>query len=1199
MKNLRIYKWEGTYPVSQTAVCGNGSGMAAPVSIISQTTATNNEIASGLLCAESFARRTRGPLQLFLMLMLGLFATNLSDKLYAQEFRATITGNLTDSSGSVISGASITAVNVDTRVAYSAKSNHQGIYSVGFILPGTYTVTVSAASFQTVVYNKVVLDSAQQLGLNVTLKPGNVREQIVVTAGSVDLDTESASTGGVLDQVTVENMPSSGLMVWDDVMFTQGIRIASGLGFNLTPRNNSGVYAVSGQTRPVFYMNGAPVSDQGSWYFSPSQAAVQQVQAGVMPYDSQYGRTGGGAFNTNIKNGTDRYHGSIYDYYENAEWMHANSWKNNLNGTPKPRGTRNTWGAQIGGPILKNKMFVFGSYEGYKSTSPGIISSTVPTADESQGNFAGTGYTIYDPFSTKCVTKNPSGGCTTYGRTAFPNNAIPLANQSPIGKAILAMYPAPNQPGLVDNYLISNPKTIGYQQYIGRLDERFSDKASMYGIYTYQHNTDITGGNGFKNSSYSGTIPTSTNYNVILDLTHILSASTVLDLKASYGHTTSMTITGRAIQDNFLASNLGFNMPTVGTTSHQNIVPNMTVTGATKLFGNTQNGSANADADFSGSITQLLGRHNLHYGAEFMDIQAAPTGILGTPNGSFTFNSVYTQGNPLKAKTGEGNAFASILLGIPSSGSVTWVVPTFVTVHYYGAFFQDDFKARPNLTLNVGLRWDVNKSPRDRHDRINAGFCLTCTNPYTGNIDYTAPSGLQNPLLGGYQFAGVNGSPSEPYKVQWNNWQPRVGFSWAALPNTVIRGGYGVYDAWQNLGVDQQGFSQTTTYIASLDGGLTPANYLNSGTPYPSGAIAPTGAASGLGTNAGNSISYSNSNRLIPMTQHWSIGVQQRLPGALLLDVQYQGTNVRHLPVTRSLGVVSTAKQQACNVDISLCNANVANPFYGVLAANTNLGASSTIPRWKLERAYPLFDGVTERDAPIGDSHYNALTVRVRRNVKSLHLVFNYAYSNWIDRNSYLNTGSFQDASLWKGLDPNDVRNHFNANLVYPLPSTRKAGVVGALLNHWMFASTFIWETGNPLQLPGAELTGAPGCTSYAPAGGQTRAHWFNNNVSCWTNLGAWQPRTTPQYIGFLRDPSRWIWNPAINKEFALPRKGMYAKFRVDATNGANHPNFGSPSIAIATPPAFSPTTSWTGFGTLPNSAGNPRYYMASLKIVF
>jgi hypothetical protein len=1117
--------------------------------------------------------------------------------MFAQEFRASITGEVDDSTGAVIPGASVTAVNVDTRVAYSAQSDNRGSYSVLYILPGTYTVTVKAEHFETMVYNKVVLDSAQQLGLNVKLKPGVVAEEVIVTTEPVDLDTVSATTGGVIDQAKVENMPSAGLMVWDDVAFTEGIRSASTNVFNLTPRNNANVYAVSGEQTDenVFYMNGAPMSDQGSWYFTPNQSAVQQLQASAMPYDAQYGRTGGGAFNTNLKDGTNQYHGSVYDYYGNKA-LNANTWINNLSGLPNVVNTRNTWGVESGGPIRKNKTFYFGSYEGFKQNEPGVAKDTVPTASELTGNFEGSGYTIYDPTSTTCVTKNSSGGCTTYGRTAFMDDKIPSGAISSIGQAILTMYPAPNQPGQTNNYVITWPTNYRYTQYIGRVDQSFSAKTRVYGIYTHESDFDQTAGNGFTNVAYTGKTATQQNYNVILDLTHILSSSIVLDLKSSYGHTNALTVTGNALQENFQGSKIGLTMPVVNTTSHQNIIPALTVTGATALFGNTENGTADADADFSGSITQLIGRHSLHYGAEFMDIQTAPTGIAGTPNGTFTFNSAFTQGNPNKAVTGQGNEFADILLGYPASGSVTWNEPTFVTVHYYGAFVQDTYHVNPKLILTLGLRWDVNKSPRDRHNRINDGFCLTCTNPYTSQINFGVAPGLQNPLLGGLEFAGVSGSPAEPYKVEWNDWQPRIGFSWAALRNTVVRGGYGIYYPWETLDTDDIGFSQTTSYVASLDGNLTPSSSFLSGTPYPTGAIAPTGAAQGLGTDVGNAISFNNTQRRLRTTQHWSLGFQRRVPGSIVLDVEYLGTNVQHIPITTSLGVISTALQQQCDVDLSVCNTNVKNPFYGVLAANTSLGASSTIPAWELMRAYPLFNGVSELRVPAGSSHYNGLDVRVERRVKSLNFVFNYTYSNWMDRDSYLNNGNFRDAAPTKELDPDDRRNYLDLNLVYPLPSIHRGGVLGALANHWLFDSSVLWGTGGPLQLPAADFT----CSSYAPQGGQTRAHWFNNDESCWRNLGTWEARTTPMYIGFLRDPSFVLWNPAIHKQFALPWREMFVQFRMEALNGANHPTWGAPSIANGTPPAFSPSTSWTGFGTLPTTA-NPvqRQIIASLKIIF
>jgi hypothetical protein len=280
----------------------------------------------------------------------------------------------------------------------------------------------------------------------------------------------------------------------------------------------------------------------------------------------------------------------------------------------------------------------------------------------------------------------------------------------------------------------------------------------------------------------------------------------------------------------------------------------------------------------------------------------------------------------------------------------------------------------------------------------------------------------------------------------------------------------------------------------------------------------------------------------------------------------------------------------------AVCNTNVANPFYGVLPTAVALGASSTIPSWELMRPYPLFGGIQDNNAPSGVSRYNSLNVRVERTVENLNFVFNYAYSNWMDKNSYLNNGDFRDATLWKGLDPADRRNFVDANIVYPLPSTSRKGVLGALVNGWMTDSLLVWGTGFPLALPSAAFS----CPSLAPVGGQTRAQWFNNDESCWTSLTTWQPRTTPLQIGFLRDPQFLLWNQAFHKQFALKHEGMFVQFRMEAQNAPNHPTFGAPSVANATPPAYSPTTSWTGFGTLPTGQNNnSRAILSSLRIIF
>lgn len=1154
---------------------------------------TRARIATSLLARRDL---TGTGLPLFLVLIFALFMLASPRSLRAQDFRASLSGVVSDSSGAVISGAEIVAVDNQTQVHYTAKTNGQGAYTMLYVLPGTYTVTVSAANFQKVVYSQVKLDSSQKLGLNVSLKPGSVAQQITVTAGPVDLETMSASMGGVVDQLRVENMPSTGRQVFDDADFVQGSHIVGVNSFNNTLRNNGTLYAISGEQTDenIFYINGFPVSDLGSWYIAPNQNAVRQVQVSVMPYDAQYGRTGGGVLSANVKGGTNRFHGAIYEYFGNSV-LNSNTSINNLSGLPKAANNRSIFGGSIGGPIRKGKIFFYGSYEGFRQYAPGTAETTVPTDAWREGNFQDSGYTVYDPTSTVCKTYNASGGCTQYTRTEFPDDTIPSNMISPIGQAILAMYPEPNKPGTSENYVAPSPNTYSYDQYIARLDDAISENTRAYGMFMLQNDGATGSGNTFSNDAYSGTDTTSRYWNVSLDLSHVFSPKTVLDVKATYGHNYGITTTGVAIGNNFLASKLGFNMPAVSTTSHQDITPTFAVTNMASLFGNTANGTANAYADFSGSITQQLGRHSLHYGVEFMDIQQSPTGVLGQPNGAFTFGLNFSQQNPLKAATGSGNSIADVLMGFPTSGSLSWNTPTFITMHYYGAYLQDTWQVLPTLTVTGGLRWDIDTSPRDRHNRINAGFCLTCTNPYTSQINYANAPTLQNPLLGGLQFAGVNGSPSAPFKNYWNHWQPRVGFSWGARPNTVLRGGYGIFFPWAPVAVDNIGFSQTTSYTASLDGNLTPSNYLKSGTPYPSGAIEPSGASLGLQTNAGNSVSYNNTSRRLRMTQHWSLDVQQKLPWGLLMDLGYLGNNVHAIPITQSLNVIPAALQQACNADISLCNTNVSNPFYGVLASNSTLGASPTIPKWELERAFPLFSGVSEQRVPAGSSHFNSLAVRVERRVHTLDFVFNYAFSNWMDRLDYLNSGNFQDPDPTSMLDSNDVRNVFTLNAVYSLPSTHKRGVVGALLNGWMFGSTFIHYTGTPLSLPAADFS----CGSLVPTGGQTRAHWFNNDESCWSNLGTWERRTLPLRIGYLRNPAITQWNPAFHKQFVLWRETT-AQFRLEALNGANHPTFGGPREALNTPPSFSAATNWVGFGTMPTQQNNvPRTMIASLQINF
>jgi hypothetical protein len=1127
---------------------------------------------------------------------------------FAQEFRATVTGQVSDSSGAPVPAATVTAVQQDTNQAYTAKSNAAGVFSVEYVNPGQYKVTVEATGFSAQVYPNVTLAAGQTLNLNVTLKVGSVHEQVTVEASPGLLDTASAASGGAIDQTKVETLPSdNGRSVWANVEFTQGVR-STGYGdivsYVFNPSGVGGNISFNGSPtgQSTYYVNGAPVSPQGTVQFTPQADSVEEVEA-VGDSGAQYGPGAGGTFTSVIKQGTNQFHGSAFDYLSN-KLINANAWANNLTGLPRAANTHNDFGGTVGGPIRKDKTFFFFGFEAERTDQPQSSTDSVPTAAMRAGNFTGTGYTIYDPATVTCA-QTSGAGCSRYSRDAFPNDTVPQSRVSPIGAAIMNLYPNPTGPGVASNFSAQSPRYTNYTQYIGRADHYFSEANRLSGVFSYQSTLlALTTSNSFPGVGTIDTQPTSHDANGMLDFTHTFSSSMLADIRLSFGRYTSFSVAGIAVQDNYSVP--GLTMPFVPTTPHQNIAPSITFgNGYTSMIGNTANGTVNNYWQFSPVLSQVKGRHNLRYGFQFMDIQTGASGIPGSPNGTFAFSGVWTQQNPLTAAAGSGNSLADLLLGYPASGSVDWSINTLVAYHYYAGYVQDDFKVSRTLTLNLGLRWDAYTSPTERHDDINGSFCFTCTNPYSAQINYAAYPTLQNPLLGGATFTGVS-APRDPYNVKLDQFQPRFGLAWAITPGTVLRAGFGIFYGVANPATSSTGFDQTTPYITSLDGGVDPTNYFLSGKPYPTGAVAPAGASAGLKTDAGQGITYNSGYNVIPSTKHWTIGFQRQLPKQILLDVEYVGSYTHGLAVSTPWDVISSAQQAACFQNNAICNTTVSNPFYGILPSNVPVGSSPTIPAWELMRQYPLFNGITQSNNPAGHSVYNALETRVERKIKSLDFVANYTWSNNMYANSYLNSGNFVDNSLFYGPWSSEQRQYFNADVVWPLPVGKGGtffrdarGFLGALINNWQGISAVRYFTGYPLSMPSANLTGAPGCTSYVPAGGQTRQHWFNNNESCYQTLNQWQRRTAPLYVGYLREPNYYDWNSSLEKRFELPER-MTMEFRVECSNCANSHRWGQANTTLSAIPTFTPAIGWTGFGTLgTTNQGSPRFWIFALKLLF
>ncbi len=1139
----------------------------------------------------------------------------------AQEYRALVSGEVRDPSGRVIPNATVKAVQKETQQTYTAQTNGDGTYVLNYLLPGEYQLTAEAPGFKRVVYSNVKLEMGQKLGLNIALEVGSVVQEVTVTASPGLLDTTTATNSDVVTEEQAENTPSTGRQTWMNVSFAQGVR---GLGnpFDLTNRNNSASFTVNGAPKYTnsFNINGAPVSSAGSsgqWNFSPNEDAVKEVMVTTNSYNAQFGHAAGGAFNVSLKSGTNQYHGDFYDYYGN-EALNANDWTSDLYGIPKGINIRNTYGGVFGGPVRRNKVFLFGSYEGWRQTYPSpVVGTTVPVSwriqPDGSVNFSGSGYTVYDPATVFCAKKS-SSGCSKYGRKAFPNDTIPGARISSIGKAIMSFFPAPDVPGLTNNYAAPGPRHFFYNQYLGRMDETLSENTRLYEVFGLQNAAAWGAGNGLPETAPASThtYNPATNVMAIADLTHTISPTIVGDFMASFVRATNFTFYGNAIAQDFTADKLGLTMPVVPTTTHLNIVPQIHVNSFMQLFNNTQNGSVDNYWDFKGTLAQVEGNHVLHYGAEFFDDQGGGQGIPGTPNGTFTFNGQWTKQNPLSGSSNQAEDLADMLLGYPSGGSVSWVEDNYVVYHTYSLFAQDDWRVRPNLTLNIGLRYDISTSPTERYNRINGGFCFTCTNPFSSQIDYTKFPNLPNPLLGTMSYAGVNGTSRAPFQVQLSDLQPRFGIAYAFRPWMVFRGGYGIYYNYGQFSTTAQGFDQTTSYIASPDGGVHPSTSFLDGSPFPLGAVPPAGAKQSQG---GIGVGYDSPQRRVLSSQHWSAGFQWRLPARILMETDYVGEHTHAIAMTQQWNVIPNSLQAQCYQDNAICNNQVPNPFYGIIPAEFSLGANPTVNAWQLARPFPQFTGVAEDQDPQAYANFNAAQLRLQRRLHSLNFIFNYQYGEMLYADHYLNNGNFRDSKLWYGVGSIDRRHFVDMNVLWAVPVGQGgtffrsvSGWKSGLLSHWQADWAAYWGSGEPVAIPGYDF-GGPGCASYFPVGGQTRAHWINNTVTtvngkpqlaCYHNLANWERRTSPSYESALRLPSKLLAEGALEKQFHL-NETWSMQARIEAMNVLNHPSFtGLTTTDITKLPTCAGLPVCTGFGTLgTGTASAPRAVIVSLKVLF
>jgi hypothetical protein len=1204
----------------------------------------------------------------------------ISTLLPAQEFRSTLTGTVTDPSGAVVPNAAVVAVNNSTQMKYAVTTTGKGDYFIPYVLPGTYTVTVSAPGFEKFVQTNVVLQAAKPFGLNVQLHLGSSAQTIEVTTAPPLLETANGSGGTILTQRELEDVPLNGRQVYTLLGTTPGSQFAQ-TQFGATGYSGTRGWDVSNNytlgggvvNYQQFTLNGTNVTIQegggsqgeGTWVIAPNVDALQEVNVMTTTYDARYGRTGGGTVNMVMKSGSNQFHGDAYDYLENGH-LNANNFENNVTGNPRSMIHQNQFGGTFGGPIKKDKIFFFASYEGYLESIPfTTVSSTVPSylrptangVDFNNTAQSGRIYQIYDPLTTVC---NASGGTlancpgNNYARTMFPNNTIPVTRISTAGAALLALYPLPNSGGaaLNNNFVTNTPDVYQYHQPMLRVDYDTSDKTRWYSLFAFQHGTENRNENGFSGvAEQCNCDHMRQDLTASQDMTHIFTPTLLGDFKLSFSRYVENGNDGN-LAAAVPASQIGLNMPKIPTQPILSL-PEITMGGNggfTGIVGNSISDWVYNNFFFDNDWTKTIGNHTIHFGGELSEYTQANPDSVGHPGGVFTFDSGNTQYNPKQANkcpncssnVQDGLDVADLLLGYPYSGSVDDNYTLFDVTPAWAAYVQDDWKVTPKLTVNIGLRYDVQVGTREHHNYLNRGICMTCVNPITytpqfqanvnnpANIAAWTAAGIDPNSLkvawGGLEFTGVNGQSRDAYNTDYTDFEPRFGFAYSFSPKTVIRGGYGIEYAVGLEGGNDYGATQNTGYVTTQSDGVTPTDYFASGNPYPNGYARPSGNTLGLLTNVGNQLAVDFPGRRIPRSQIFSLGFQHELPGRIVLDARYAGNytdRLRNGTASSSGGTVwlngtmPLSQYQLALADPNYFSKQVPNPYYGVEPITSSRGQNPTINAEALMTPYSDFNLIGQYDDPLGKENYNALEVKVNKQLSNgLSFQASYTYSKTMQRNGYINGWPYQDAQLLYQLVPTDRTHVFTLTAEYALPvghgkALMAHGVLGQVVNDWNINWITSIQTGFPL---GISQGNDYQCNhSYAPNGGSTNNDYLYNNYSYQYNgktspTGCWITNSTispyflnylPQRIGQVRAPSVPDLDVSVMKNFVI-RESVQLQIRADAMNITNT----ALRQAVQTDPTKGPAVYqggvWNGFGTVNDQQYNfPRIIQLSAKLFF
>jgi hypothetical protein len=1167
--------------------------------------------------------------------------------MFAQEFRGAISGIVNDASGAAVSGVRIVVSETRTGTKSPAVSDTSGKYNVLFLLPGDYEVSAQAPGFKEAIRKAIHIGAGDHPEIDFKLSVGDASQTVEVSAEAPIVNSENSSVGQAITTKEVEDLPLDGR---SPLMLAQ---LAIGVipsPFNSTstqqqPYDSANQWSIGGtptQTSEMM-LDGAPNATwDGRSAYTPPVDAVQEVRVKVFDTDTAFGHTAGGTINQVLKTGTNSIHGSAYEFNQPTQ-LTANNFFNNRNGLGNPATHFNQYGASAGGPVVipklyngRNKLFWFVAWENDTNSKPNTAFLSVPTAAEKQGDFSQIlqtdGTVLYNPYTG---VLNGS----QVNRTPYPNNQIPASQLNPIALTYLKYYPAPNvttasttaRPDGYDNFGTTAPATNNFSNQTGRLDYNLSESNRL--AFNVRHNALFATKNNYFDNISNGAITNRENWGASLDEVYILNSRNIFNLRINF---TSITESSSDPSAGFDPSTIGF--PSLfAANSTRLTLPYIYFSTSTAFQSLGTNSAANRPSQswqLFGTWTRVQGNHTLKTGFDGRQYRLN-TITYGDSAGAFNFgsNSWVRASTGASSTVAQGQDMAQFLLGLPDQGfyDVNTTGSWYST--YVSGFLQDDWRAKSNLTVNIGIRYDHDGPYHEKYGRTADGFAFNTPNPIAAaaTAAYAAHPAPQLPasafnVLGGLTY------PSNGDTAVYNNTShlisPRAGFAWSPdrmHGKTVVRGGFGMFVApitiaylaqngnySSNPLIDQWGFSQETTMT------ITTNNYLQPGptslsNPFPNGLLPVAGSSLGAKTFLGQAVSFLNPEMKSPYSLRWNFGIQHAITPNTLLEVLYIGNHAVHTPInlTQLNGIprqfLSTLPTRDSAVNSAL-SASIANPFNGLVPAGTPAGATTSVAQ--LLSRYPEFPlgysnggftgsgGVLEQNLNLGSSYFDSLNVHLQKRLSNgLSITGNYIYSKLMEQDTWLND---TDPRPEKRIGVFDHTHRGVIAVVYSLPfGTGKmfdphSRLLDTIAGGWNLTGIYTRQSGQPFTFMGTSSTTIGDYVYNGQAlnfdSRQVNSAAFNIHAFDLTtaNQFAYHIRTFPTTFSSLRGDGVDQWNSSLIKNLAM-REQMRLQLRFEAFNVTNHASFAFPNLA--------PTNS--AFGLITAQSNVPRSIQAGARLVF